>query len=122
MRKRVVEYVRECGSCQRQTGSREYTAPVGDLVNPVGPYEVTSMDITGPYPLTPRKNRYLLTFVDHITIYAEIFPIQDQSALTCARVYASQTVTRHGSGSRLITDEGSAFMLFFNETCKVLGI
>jgi transposase InsO family protein len=81
------------------------------------------MDITGPYPLTPRKNRYLLTFIDHILKYAEIFPIQDQSALTCARVYATQIITRNGSGSKLIADQGSAFMSsFFNETCRILGI
>jgi len=81
------------------------------------------MDITGPYPLTPRKNRYLLTFIDHFLKYAEIFSIQDQSALTCARVYASQIITRHGSSSKLITDQGSAFMSsFFSETCRILGI
>jgi len=81
------------------------------------------MDIKGPYPLTPRKNRYLLTFIDHFSKYAEIFPIQDQSGLTCARLYASQIITRHGSGSKLVTDKVSAFMSsFFNETCRILGI
>jgi hypothetical protein len=80
MRKSVEEYVKECDSCQRRKGSREYTAPLGDLGNPVAPFEVTSIDITGPYPLTPRKNRYLLPFIHHFSKYAEMFPIQDQSA------------------------------------------
>jgi hypothetical protein len=71
------------------------------------------MEITGPYFMTPRKNMYLLTFIDHFSKYAEIFPIPDQSALTCARVYASQIITRPGSGSKLITDQGSAFMSSF---------
>jgi hypothetical protein len=110
MRKTVEEYVKVCDSCQRQKGSAEYTAPLGDLGIPVAPFEITSMDITGPYPLTPRKNRYLLTFIDHFSKYAEIFPVQDQSALSCARVYASLIITRHGSGSKLITDQGSAFV------------
>jgi hypothetical protein len=65
--KTVEEYVRGCHSCQRQKRSREYTAPLGDLGNRVVPFEVTSIDITGTYPLTPRKNRYLLTFVDYFT-------------------------------------------------------
>ena len=64
-----------------------------------------------------------MTFVDHFSKYAEIFPIQDQSELTCARVYASQIITRDGSGSKLITDQGSAFVSsFFNETCRILEI
>jgi len=81
------------------------------------------MDITGPHVLTPRKNKYLLTFIDHFTKYVEAIPISDQSAETCARVYASQIDTRHGTGLKLITDQGRAFMsTFFQEACKILGI
>ena len=54
MRKSVEDYVKECDSCQRRKGSREYTAPLGDLGNPVAPFKVTSMDITRTYPPTPR--------------------------------------------------------------------
>ena len=98
-------------------------APLGDVDQPSAPFEVTSMDITGPYVLTPRKNKYLLTFIDHFTKYVEAIQISDQSAETCARVYASQIVTRHGTGSKLIIDQGRAFMsTFFQETCKILGI
>jgi hypothetical protein len=79
------------------------------------------MDITVSYPLTMRKNKYLLTFIDFMK-YVEAFPIQDQSADSWARVYASQIVTRHGSGSKLITNQVSAFMSIFNETWVVLVI
>jgi len=69
------------------------------------------------------KNKYLLTFIDHFTRYAEAFPIPDQTAETCARIYATQIVTRHGTGSKLIRDQGRAFVsTFFSETCKILGI
>ena len=38
-------------------------------------------------------------------------------------MYATQIVTRHDSGSKLISDHGPAFMsAFFNETSKILGI
>jgi len=47
------------------------------------------MDVTGPNLLTPRKNKDLLTFIDHFTKYVEAFAIADQTAETCARVYAS---------------------------------
>jgi len=30
-------------------------APLGDVNQPSAPFEVTSMDITGPYVITPRK-------------------------------------------------------------------
>jgi transposase InsO family protein len=73
--------------------------------------------------VTPRGDKFLLTFIDHFSRYAEANPIPDQKAETCARIYATQIITRHGTGSQLITDQGTAFMsAFFQETCKVLGI
>ena len=98
-------------------------APLGDVQELTAPFQVISIDITGPYLLTLRGNKYLLTFIDHFTKYAKAFPIADQTAETCASVYATQIVSRHSTGAQLITDHGRAFMLnFFQETCKVLGI
>jgi transposase InsO family protein len=123
MRKTIEDFVTRCDSCQRRKGAHEFKAPLGDVEEPNEPFRVTSMDITGPYPLTPRKNKYLLTFIDHFTRYAEAFPIPDQTAETCARVYATQIITRHGTGSTLITDQGRSFVSsFFKETCKILRV
>jgi len=123
MRRSIVDYIRKCDQCQRRKEDREYIAPLGDVEQPTAPFQITAMDVTGPYRLTSRKNKYLLTFIDHFTQYAEAFPIPDQTAKTFVRIYATQIVTRHGTGSKLITDQGRAFMsTFFSETCKILGI
>jgi len=74
------------------------------------------MDITGPYPLTPRRNKYILTFIDHFTKFVEAFTISDHSAQTCAS-YATEIVERYGSGSKLYTDQGAAFMSSFLVKC-----
>lgn len=43
--------------------------------------------------------------------------------MTCALVYATQIITRHGTGSTLITDQGQAFVFsFFRKTCKILDV
>jgi len=68
------------------------------------------MDITGPYPLTTRDNKYLLTFIDHFIKYVEAYPLTDQTAESCARISATQILTRHRSGSKLIADQGRAFI------------
>ena len=123
MRRSIVDYIRKCDQCQRRKEECEYIAPLGDVEQPTAPFQITAMNVTGPYMLTSRKNTYLLTFIDHFTWYAEAFPIPDQTAETCARIYATQIVTRHCTGSKLITDQGRAFMsTFFSETCKILGI
>jgi hypothetical protein len=120
MRRTVEDYVMRCDLCQRRKGGSEFRSPLGDVQEPTEPLQVTSMDITGPYSLTTRTNKYLLTFIDHVTKYAEAFPVPDQTAETCARVYATQIVTRNGSGSTLITDQGRAFVsnLFLRKLAK----
>ena len=113
MRRSIEEYIRKCNSCQRRKEDREFLVPLGQPEEPTGPFDVTSMDLTGPYPQTERKNKYLLTFIDHFTQYAEAFPVEDQMAKTCARVFATQIITLHGTVSKLITDQGPAFMSTF---------
>ena len=109
--------------CQTRKGKHEFRAPLGAVEDLSEPFQVTSMDITGPYCVTPRKNRYLLTFIDHFTKYVEAFPITDVSAETFARIYATQIIARHGSGSTLITDQGRSFTsAYFQETRKILKV
>jgi transposase InsO family protein len=56
-------------------------------------------------------------------MYVEAFPIPDVSAETCARIYATKIIARHGSGSTLITDQGRSFTsAFVQETCKILNV
>ena len=87
------------------------------------PFQVTSMDITGPHLITPRKNRYLFIFIDHFSKYVEAFQIPDVSTETCARVCATRIIVRHSSGSTLITDqERSLISTFFQEICKTLKV
>ena len=44
---------------QRGNEDHEIEAPLGQVEEPAAHFQVTSMDITGPYMLTPRKNKYL---------------------------------------------------------------
>jgi len=123
MRKSIEGFVNSCDLCQWRKGSREFVAPLGEVEEPTAPFQVVSLDITGPYVTTARGNKYIPTFTDHITKYVEAFPLPNQTAETCARIYATQIVTRHGTGSQLITDQGRSFMSsFFQDTCKILAI
>ena len=54
------------------------------------------MDILGPLPRTQRSNRYILTVVDHFTKHAEAYALQDQEAVTIARVFLNEFISRFG--------------------------
>ena len=122
MGRSIEEYVRKC-DLRRRKENHEFTAPLGEVEEPKFTFEITSMDITCPYMTTPRKNKYLVIFIDNFTRYVEAFPVPDITSETIARVYATQIVTRHGTGSKFITDQGRNLMsAYFNEICKILGI
>jgi hypothetical protein len=82
MRKSIEIYIRNFDPCQRRKSPRNLIAPLGEVDAPKRPFEITSMDITGPYPITPRKNKYLLCFMDTFTRYVEVYPISEQTAET----------------------------------------
>jgi transposase InsO family protein len=123
MRGDVEKYVGNCHDCQRLKPRHEFKAPLGDVAEPIRAFELTAMDILGPFPVTPSKNRYLLTFMDHLTRYAEAIPIPHITAQQCARAYATHIIARHCAGSKLLSDQGRNFTsAFFREPCKILGI
>jgi transposase InsO family protein len=120
MRQSIDDYVRRSDACQRRKEGREFKAPLED---PEEPFEITSCDITGPYPVTRNGNKYLFTFIDNFTKYAEAIPIPNQTAEVCAKVFVTHVVARHRVPRILISDQGRNFVSnFFKEVCRLLDV
>jgi len=123
MRKNIEDHVMKCDDFQRRKQRSKYVAPLEEVRQPSYPFEITSMGVCRPFPLTSRKNKYLLTFINHFTKYAVAIPITDMTAQTRTRAYATHVIARHGTGSVLVTNQGWSFTsVFFKETCKILGV
>jgi hypothetical protein len=71
------------------------------------------MDAVGPLQRTEKGNKCVLRYVDSFCKYAEAIPLPDISAVTCARAYATQIITRHGVNNVLVTDNGKSFTATF---------
>ena len=65
------------------------------------------MDIVGPLPRTQRGNRYILTVVDRFTKHAEAYALPDQNAVTIARVFLNEFISRFGVPYIIHTDQGA---------------
>jgi transposase InsO family protein len=116
-------YIKECESCARFKAGRHPTAPLGELPETSAPFELTSIDICGPYPETRKGNKYLLTFIDHFSRYPEAIPIARQDAPTVARALVTEIFSRLGCPQALSSDKGSNFMSeLFQEMCKLLKV
>jgi hypothetical protein len=68
----------------------ENKAPLDEVNEPTYTFQMSKMDICGPYPLTQGRNKYLLTFICHLTKHGETVPIPDMLAETRVRAYATQ--------------------------------
>ena len=67
------------------------------------------MDIVGLLPRTQRGNRYIITVVDHFTKHAEAYALPDQEAVTIARVFLNEFISRIGVPYIIHTDQGANF-------------
>ena len=123
MRDDISNWVRACDSCAEQKLSyKRPRAPLGDMR--VGaPLDRLSTDVSGPFPLTSRGNRYILTVTDHFTRWVEIFAIPDQTAETCANKIFNDVVARYGCPYELLSDQGRNYeSSLFKELCRLLEI
>ena len=80
-------------------------------------------DILGPLPLTPRGNRYILVVSDYFTKWVEIFPVPDQTAVTCAEIILNEVISRFGCPFELHSDQGRNYeSQIFAELCRLLEV
>ena len=76
----VIKYIERCEECQKFKTSNQFTG--GTQLSPRIPehFEVLSINIVGPLPLTARRCEYILTAMDVARDYIEIYPIRAATA------------------------------------------
>ena len=84
--KDVKEWCAKCPTCNRQKTQGRNRGALQPIYTGE-PFERVAINIIGPLPRTPRGNRYILTVVDHFTKHVEAYALQDQEAITVARVF-----------------------------------
>lgn len=85
--------------------------------------ERIAIDILGPLPETPRKNKFILVVSDYFTKWLESYPIQGQEAATVAEKLVSEFICRCRVPRELHSDQRINFeSKVFAEICKLLDI
>ena len=123
MREDINLYVKGCEICGAdKKPSKNPRAPMGSL-RAGGPWDTLAIDFTGPFPLTPRGNRFILIMSDHFTKYVEVFAVPDQTAETCASRILNDFVSHWGCPLSIHSDQGAAFeSKLFKDLCQMLDI
>ncbi|KAL5018579.1 hypothetical protein ScPMuIL_004301, partial [Solemya velum] len=123
MRKDVTDWIKTCTMCQtRKSPVPKFRAPLVNIQSSE-PMEIVAIDITGPFPVTSRDNKYILVVGDLYSKWIESYPIPDQEAKTVAQVLTYKFFTRFGVPKQLHSDQGGNFeSKLFKELCSLLGI
>ena len=97
-----------CALCRSKKGPRHKPRAPLRRYNVGVPWERVAVDMAGPYPTTPRGNKYLLVALDYFTRWPEAVPVPSMRA-DVARALVDHVFTRFGPPAELHSDQGRTF-------------
>ena len=121
----VADVKRHCKQClEWQKLKPPHVLPIAPMqpIQCSRPFELVSMDICGPYPISDRGNRYILVIIDHFTKWVEAYAIPNQEAVTVAFCFES-FINTFGYPDIILTDQDRNFeSAHIKEMCGRLKI
>ena len=119
----VSYWCRICPTCgSRKLPPRRVKAPMRQYK--VGyPKERIAIDISGPYHVSKKGNKYLLVVSDYFTKWVDDIPLKTQEATHVAEEPVNRFISIFGVPLQLHSDRGTNFQSkVFQEVCSLLGI
>ena len=119
----VKNYCSSCHLCQTKKHINQSSrAPLKPItVNQT--WELIGIDGTGPLPVTPNNNRYILDAVDYFSKFCVAKAVADLTAITTAQFLFDEIVCRFGMPKSLISDHGKNFKsILFAQLCNLCQI
>lgn len=121
MRGDIIRWCRACLVCASRRVGNAITPPLTPI--PVsGPFDRVGVDVI-QFPKSYHGNQYAIVFVDYLTKWPEVFATSDQTAITIARLFVENVISRHGVPAELLSDRGTAFLSrLMQAVCEVMGV
>lgn len=120
--KDVYSHVEKCVTCNSRY-LKTVKVPLQHTDVPPYPFAKISVDVSGPYPKTLSGNLYIVTFVDHYSLWPESFPTPDKTSQTVANLLIEEIIPRFGCPLEIVSDNGPENIgQAMQETLKELNI
>jgi transposase InsO family protein len=105
----VRKFVGRCHVCHTRKGPHQrIQLPERKFITSEA-FERIAVDICGPFPITSRKNRYMLVVTDFVSKWVEPIAIENQEAVTVADTLINDFISRFGVPAIIYSDRGSQF-------------
>lgn len=109
LRRDVAERLQRCAVCQIHKAQPQHV-PHGRMPDPIYPHQIVSMDLVGPFTRSEKGHVYLFTLIDHLTGWADAYPIANKRGDTIANILHQEYFPRYGAPDVLISDNGLEFV------------
>jgi predicted aspartyl protease len=108
-RQDVRKFVGRCHVCHTRKGPHQRVQlPERKFITSEA-FERIAVDICGPFPITSRKNRYMLVVTDFFSKWVEPIAIENQEAVTVADALINDFISRFGVPATIYSDQGAQF-------------
>ena len=104
----VRGFVNTCATCATKKAS--FLLPDKLQSFPVSArFDRVHIDLMGPFPATPRGNKYIVCCIEAFTKWPEAAAIPNKEAITVADFFLTNIVSRHGVPQTVVSDNGAEF-------------
>lgn len=107
----VVKVVTSCDSCIAH--KHQNHATLGEMGRPKScsrPFQVLSIDLVGPLPVSRKQNTFLLVITCCFSKYCLLFPIKRATAEIVTKILEENVFLIHGVPETIILDNGKQFV------------
>ena len=107
--KMVCDVINSCDLCKRYKDSHTKKQPYGSIQGTY-PFDIVSLDITGPLRLTSCGNSYILGIVDNFSKMSVICALRNVTCKTILDALKREWIPYFGYPQHLHTDRGTQFI------------
>lgn len=107
----VVKFIESCDICTAH--KHQNHATLGEMGRPKicsRPFQVISIDLVGPLPITRNQNSYIFVITCCFAKYCLLFPIRRATAAVVTRILEENVFLVHGVPSTIVLDNGRQFI------------
>lgn len=105
----VANYVRRCETCLQQKVEQRAPAAITQPRRMDQQWKVFYKDFMAPFPVSSKRNRFILVVSDLFTQYILLFPLRSANAVTVTRYIEEDVFLIYGVPDSIICDNGKQY-------------